>query len=137
MSQPQITNYDRSKGFLFGNDYDKANYTASGNTTLEAYTVLGRVLATNKVVPCESDASDGSQNPIGVLQEEYVVADGDTVELSFCHKGWVNENLLVFTKEGDGLDTSVGTEGKMRDLIHRNTGIILKAATEHTSTDNQ
>lgn len=133
-----VTNYDTNKLLLWNNRTIEADYTNDGyDVTLEAGTVMGRVAATSKVIPLESDASDGSQYPIGVLCEETEVAEGDDAVLTLCVSGDVNENLLVFTKSGDDLDTVIS--GKtMRDRIGSDTvGIMLKAGQEQTTVDNQ
>lgn len=133
-----VTNYDSSKIFLRDNRFQEGTYTAGiYDITLEAGTVMGRITASGKVTPFESDASDGSQYPFAVLAETVDIAEGDDAILSLCVAGDVDEGMLVFVKDGDDLDTVV--DGKIvRDRIGSDSvAIMLKAATENTSYDNQ
>lgn len=136
--QQAITNYDVSKIFIWGNRYSKANYTNStyDPITLSAGTVMGRVSATQEIVPLESGASDGSQFPVGILSQSATVDEGDTVELAFCVEGDVVEEKVILS----GLDTlsTVISGRSIRDRIGSDTvGIKLTAGTELTAYDNQ
>jgi hypothetical protein len=134
-----ITNYDTSKIFLWNNRYINAPFTAEGydDTTLLAGTVMGRVASTNEVVPMESNASDGSQFPIGILAKDYNIAGGDTVDLAICVGGDVAEEKVLFARNGDGFSTVVSSR-TIRDRIAGDTlGIKLVLGTEMTAFDNQ
>lgn len=132
-----FTNYDTSKIFIWENRFQTESYNNStyDDVTLEAGTVMGRVASTGKIVPFQSNASNGSQYPIGVLNQKWIVEEGDTVSLSICVGGDVASDKLVFTRDGDGLTTSVGSE-QVRDLI-RKVGIKLVSVDELTGFDNQ
>lgn len=134
-----INNINRAKIFLRGNLFEKAQYTngTGGEITLAKGTVMGRITASAKLLPFASDASDGSQNPIGVLADDYTVANGATVEVVYCDAGRVAEDLLILRKVGDTLSTAVSGLGIVRDLITRNTHIDLVSGTELTGYDNQ
>lgn len=137
--QQAILDTDVSKIFLWGNRYESADYTNSGydDVNLVAGTVMGRVTATGKVIPLQSDAVDGSQLPVGVLNKDWVVEAGDTQEVAFCVKGDVETSKLIFTKTGDDLDTIVSSRN-LRDRIQGDTvGIKLVTGTELTGVDNQ
>lgn len=137
-SNQLITNYNTSKLLLGNNSFEEGTYTNDGyDVTLTEGTVMGRISATGKVIPLESDASDGSQYPIGVLAQTQEVAEGDDAILSICTAGKVDQGLLVFNKDGDSLSTVVDGR-QLKDRIAGDTvGIVLKAATENTDYDNQ
>lgn len=132
------TNYDVSKIFIWNNRYNRASYTNSGEdpVTLPKGTVLGRVTTGGKVKPFTSGASDGSQQPVGILADDYIVAPSATVIIMFCDGGDVAEEKLIF-QGGDSLTTVVTGQGIVRDLIGKNTTIKLVAGTELTGFDNQ
>jgi hypothetical protein len=55
---------------LFAGDYpveNRAETIASGVGEVADYTVVGRVTASDKIVPCDLDATDGSEVPVGVI----------------------------------------------------------------------
>lgn len=137
-SNKLVTNYNSSKLILGNNTFEEGNYTNTGyDVTLAEGTVMGRISATGKVIPLESDASDGSQYPIGVLAQTQEVAEDDDAILSICTSGKIDEGMLVFTKDGDSLSTVVDGR-QLRDRLAGDTvGIVLKAATENTNYDNQ
>ncbi len=138
-SNQATTNYDTSKLLLWDNKFIKADYTNSGydDVTLAVGTVMGRVAATGKVIPLQSDASDGSQFPVGVLSHGYIVEGGDTVEVSICNGGTIAEEKVVLVKVGDTLNTIIS--GKIiRDRLAGDTlGIELNLGSEQTQLDNQ
>ena len=88
---------DLGKVFIGDNRYAKANFT---NDTYDSITIpigrlMGRVSATQEIVPHDKDATDGSQFPVGVLAAEYIIEEGDTRELTFCTSGDVAEEKVV------------------------------------------
>lgn len=136
--QQMITNYNVDKIFVFGNGYDKANYTNNSydTVTLVEGTLMGRVSATQEIVPHDSTASDGSQYPVGVLAVEAIIEEGVTVELPFCTSGEVVEELVVLA-DGDTMSTVISGRS-IRDRIAADTvGIKLVGNTAMTGTDNQ
>lgn len=137
--QQAIINTDLSKIFVWNNRYEKGSYNNGGydSVTLQAGTVMGRITATGKLTPLRSDASDGSQIPVGILLETQTVAAGDTVDVFVCTSGDVVSGKLVFAKSGDTLDTIISSR-RLRDRIAADTvGINLIDSDELTATDNQ
>lgn len=128
---------DRSKIFLWRNRYDNADYTnaSGGSVTLAAGTLLGRISATGKVIPLASAAADGSQFPVGILADDYIVANGATISLAFCVSGDVATEKVVLAG-ADTLDTVISSR-RIRDRIAADTvGIKLVATSEMTDFDN-
>lgn len=154
MSNPLITNYDTSQIFLGRQRTDTASYTngTGDDVTLAAGTLIGRILtgeSAGKIAVQDSDATDGSQDPIGILYENYEVADGATETLTYAVGGDVDAGLLTYAS-GDDEDTviyAVGTDaasppvgvtiplGTIKDRLQMR-GFVLKATTELTAIDN-
>lgn len=80
-------------------------------------TIMGRVDATGKLVPCVSSANDGSQEPVAIMLEPLTdVAIAGTVDnVLVCDGGDINIASLTF----DGTDTL--------DTIVTNTGGVKKS----------
>ena len=135
--QQLFVEYDLGKIFVRENRYSKGNYTNStyDEVNLDAGTVLGRVAATGKLVIFDSAASDGSQYPVGILADNYTIAEGETQEVAFCNYGDVVEEKLVF-QNTDDLDTVV-EDKTVRDRIGSDTvGVRLVSTTQNTISDN-
>ena len=134
------TNFNTQQIFLGGNFYKDFSYSNStGSTvTIAAGRLMGQILATAKVLPNISSATDGSELPVGVAMEAYTVADGATATVTLCISGRVNQNALTLGA-GDTLDTAVRTVstggGTLGALITRNTDIELVPSTELSITD--
>lgn len=135
-----ITNYNIAKIFIGNNRFESDNYINNSSydpITLPVGTLMGRIAASNVLVPCKSDASDGSQYPLGVLAEELIVDSGDTIQGTICVAGDVVKDLIVFAKPGDGMDTLVSSR-RYKDRIGADTvGIKLVESTDLTGNDNQ
>jgi len=131
-----IIKTETAKMFVWNNRYEDADYTnGTGDTVVLAKgTLLGRIHATGKVVPLTSAAVDGSQFPLGVLNEDWSVEDGATQKVSFCVDGDVVEDKIVL-QGADTLDTVVSSR-RLRDHL-KAQGIKLVKATEHTAYDNE
>lgn len=135
-----VTNYDVSQVFLGNNFYKDFSYTNSTGSTVDLAvgTLMGQILATAKILPNISSATDGSEQPMGILAEAASVANGATVTLSLVIGGRVNQNKLTLGA-GDTLNTVVRTVstggGTLGALITRNTTIELVPSTELTITD--
>lgn len=140
-AQILINNYDRSQLMLRNPFIHVESYTDSGSgSTLTTGTIMGKVFATGALLPCKSDATDGSQIPIGVLADTYVVTASATIPVDLYIRGEVNSLLLVLAKVGDTLNTTVGVEGTggtIRDLLIRNTEIMIIDSTDLSNLDNQ
>jgi hypothetical protein len=132
------TNSDTSKTFIGNNRYATGTFNnpTYDDIDLAEGTVLGRAHATGYVKECKSDASDGSQYPIGVLKGNVTAPEGDDLELTYCIGGDVAEEKLVFAKSGDDLDTVVSARN-FRDRIAGDTlGIKLVVGDAQTAYDN-
>jgi hypothetical protein len=134
-----INRYDTSKIFVGHNRYETATYTndTGEEITLAAGTLMGRKHADGEIIPLESDASDGSQFPVGILNQAVTVADGDSVDVSICVSGDVVESKVVFVNEYDDMDAVVSSR-RLRDRIAADTvGIKLVGGDELTDYDNE
>ena len=132
-----VTN-DYSNIFLFGNRYINGTYTnGTGSAiTLAVGTVMGRIASSGKLVPLDTDSTDGSQFPVGILSNDYEVEASTDVVVNVCIAGDVNENFLVFEGEYDDLD-SIVDDRTLRDRIAGDTmGIFLVAPTDLSEEDN-
>ena len=133
-----ITNFDTTKLVLKGGEYNNAVYTNStgGPITILVGTLLGRVSATDKVLPLKSAAADGSQFPVGISCQEITVANGADATLEFVIAGEVEGTLLTL----DGADTlATAIDGKtLGDRIKSDSlGILLRDSDELSALDNQ
>lgn len=129
------TDYDLSKIFIWNNRYKKGNYINNvyDPEILLIGQVLGRNSTTNKLEKCFATSTNGSQYPIGVVAENVTVAEGATVEITYCSNGDVVSDKLIF-EEGDGLQTAVS--GKtMFDMLQA-AGLNIVVNTEQTDYDN-
>lgn len=142
--QQAITNYDVSKIFVFENKFQDAPYnnSAYADVTLQMGTVMGRVTGTGYIKPCVSTATDGSQVPIGVLNETRTFSAGFLGDVGICVAGSVVAEKLIFVTATDNLDVSVASGGvtkRMRDRIASDSvGILLvEDSDELTKFDNQ
>lgn len=134
-----ITNYDVSKFLLGFNSFASGDVTASGAdvVTLQGM-VMGRISATNLIVPMDKDATDGSQYPVGLCVIDNTVTDGTTETLQLVNKGKVAESKINFL-DVETLDTPVGVANNqktIRDWLN-DLGLILAGGEELTKIDNQ
>ncbi len=136
--QQAIIDTDVSKIFVWDNRFDNFDFNNDGydDITPKGGTVMGRISATGKIKPLRSDNADGSEIPIGILNQDRVIAAGETVNVAICVAGDVVADKLIFEKTGDTLDTVVSGK-RLRDRIGSDTvGIKLVGGTELTKTDN-
>jgi Bacteriophage lambda head decoration protein D len=132
------TNYDTSKIFIWNNRYETGTYTnpTGAEVSLLAGTLMGRVATTQKLKPCVSSASDGSQFPVGILADDYAVDYGESATVTICISGDVAEGKVILGGS-DTLSTVVSSRS-LRDRIAADTmGIKLVSSTEMTAEDNQ
>lgn len=137
-SNQQITNYNTAKIFLGSNTYETGFYNNSGyaDVVLEAGTLMGRVATTDELIPLFSDATDGSQYPVGILSHDITIEPGITATITICTSGEVDGDLVVLNP-GDTMETVISTR-RIKDRIASDTvGIVLRFGTELTGTDNQ
>lgn len=125
--------YDVSKIFIGDNKYRHVTIAnASGSPLVLALgTLIGAVGTTYQVY------KSGTSNIqlIGVLAEDVTIADGDSVSVTICTAGKIEESKLVFDGS-DTIETAVSNK-TIRDRLASDTlGIELAAGTELTSDDN-
>jgi hypothetical protein len=131
--------YDISKIFIWSNRYEEGTLNNASGGVLDYLpgTVLGRIAATGKLVPCTSGATDGSQVPVGVLKTMVSqLADGADALVNICISGDVAEEKLIL----DGSDTlDTDYNGRiLRDRLAGDTmGIKAIEGTDLTGFDNQ
>lgn len=142
-----VTQFDYSKLFIWNNFMRTATLTNSsgGTLTYAKGTVLGRIFSSNKVYPAVSSAINGSQVPMGVLANDYTVANSASVTVTYCISGKVARELLIFGGSDTlatiiTLNDSAGTPnttqiGTIEDILNR-SGIITESMTENTLADN-
>lgn len=149
-----VTQFDYSKLFIWNNRFRSATYTnpTAGTVTLTKGMVIGRIWGSNKVCQSVSTATDGSQVPIGILQNDYSVAAFQSATLNFCVFGEVAREGIIFAGSdsfttlvdiGYALDSPPdsppGTRaqyiGTMEDVLWWK-GILTVATTENTLADN-
>jgi hypothetical protein len=133
--QQAIINTDTSKVFLWNRRSQKESMTNStyDPITYPIGTVMGRITSTGKIVPLTSGASNGSQYPVGILEETYVIEDGTTVDVFICDDGDVDDNKIVL--QGSDTLATVVAGRTLRDWI-KAQGIKLIPTTEMTDYDN-
>ena len=95
---------------------------AQNSTTLARGTVMGQVTATGKWVPCVKTASDGSQNPTGILADTCNATAGDAQGGVYV-QAEINFNSITF-------DASWGTGtaafAALDTALRANANIFLK-----------
>lgn len=127
----------RQKAFIFNNEFESGSMlnATGGALTYAVGTLLGRVAASNKLVPLTSDAVDGSAFPVGILAEEVTIGAGASIDVQFCISGDVNSSVLVL-QGADALTTVVDLK-TIGDRIKSDTqGIRLVAVSDSTFYDN-
>lgn len=81
-SNALFVNTDTSKTFIVIKATERESYINNSSynpINLYAGTVLGRITASNYIVPWRNDVTDGSQFPIGLLGADMQIDSGDTV----------------------------------------------------------
>ena len=139
MANPLIANYDTSKIFVRDNQFQTGTYTnpEGDDVTLLKGTVMGRIASTNKLLPLESTASDGSQFPIGILADNYTVGYTESATLTFCKAGDVVESKIIFANGTDTVNTVVSTRTIGDRIQGDSLGINLVGGDQLTNYDNQ
>lgn len=128
-------NTDLSRIFLWENRYNTGNFNNATYDPLEmsAGQLLGRIASTQGLKICSSAATDGSQYPVGILNSDITIEQGDEVPVAFCNYGDVAEDKIIF-HNSDTLDTVVSGQS-LRDRIHL-MGVRLVSSDEQTGYDN-
>jgi hypothetical protein len=133
-------NYNTAKLFLFNNDFRRNESVSNAGGSEIVYkkgTIMGRVESTLKIIPLESDATDGSNVPVGVLATDYTIPAATLgMPVTICIGGEVEGDLLIFAKAGDTLDTVI--DGRtLRDRLNGDTlGIKVIESVETSDYDN-
>lgn len=131
-------NQDTSKIFVWDNRTEQyeINNPTYDDVEYPAGTLFGRISATGLLAPLEYDAADGSQFPIGILFQDSVVPEGETVKLTLCVSGDVVQDKVIL-QSGTTWD-SVISGRRLFDRVGSDTvGIKLVASEELTEYDNQ
>lgn len=128
---------NRSKLFIANNIFESGTFLNAGGAeaTFKMGLVLGRVAASNRLVPMTSAAADGSQFPVGILAQDVTVGAGATATVTIAVEGEVNANLVTLT----GADTlaTVVSDRTIGDRIKADTaGIVLRSVDDSTFYDN-
>jgi len=145
-----INNYSTRNLFVWNNRFNQsvATYTNSTGSSVTLLTgmLIGRIASSGKVAQCISTATDGSQVPIGVLTQDYTVANSASADISFCIQGDIDYGLLVFGgSPTDSLTTVISLTdsgsstvkiGTINDILVR-SGILPVPGNEMTYRDNQ
>jgi hypothetical protein len=133
--------YDVSKIFVWSNRYDSGSLlNASGDVkSFSPGLVIARIAATNKIVPFDGTATNGSQIPIGILKTQVTdLADAAESDVNYCISGDVVEDKIIL--EAGTLDSvvTIDTENTriVRDMI-QSVGIKILPSEELTNFDNQ
>jgi len=132
------TDYDLSKIFILNNRYENDNWVNNSNydpLTLKIGTLMGRVAATNVLVPLDASKLDGSQFPVGILAQDITLSAGATDQVAICVSGDVAQEKVIFWT-GNNMSTVVAGR-TLHDRIGSDTvGIKLVPGTEMTDFDN-
>lgn len=133
-----IVTTDLSRIFVRENRYLEGTYNNPGyvDSVLPAGTVMGRVSATQKVKPCDSASTDGSQFPIGILADDFTVTAGSNVIVPICNFGEVIAAKLTFFNGTDTLDSVVSSRSYRDRIAGDSAGIRLIESDELTDYDN-
>lgn len=135
--QQATTNYDVSKIFLWNNRFESGEVQNStyDDLTLPMGRLMGRVTITGKLKAHNSSNTDGSEYPIGVLNQEHIIEAGETKTVSICISGDVAEEKVVLY--GSDLMSTAVDGRQIRDRIQSDSvGIILRTTDELTGYDN-
>ncbi len=74
--------------------------------------LLGKITASGKCQLCDSAASDGSEDPIGILAEACDASGGDQTNVPYYLTGEFNQDAITF----GGSDTAATHLAALRDL---------------------
>lgn len=138
--------YDYTFKKLLVGQYTTKRLTYLNNTggvdSLAIGTVMGIVTASQRLVPCVSTATDGSQEPVGILLEPLTdIANAATVaDVLYCNGGEIDSGQLVFDNGTDTLQTTVTAGGSTKTiedfLIQNGNGFQFLTVKDSSSFDN-
>lgn len=126
--------YDISNLVLGQNSFIKGSITASGSDIdLLQGMVMGRISSTQKLVPLDASATNGSQYPVGICLIDAKIINGTSVDITLVNKGRIEEQKINFLG-AETLD-SVVSGRILRDWIN-DIGLELILSEELTNFDN-
>ena len=130
--------YQSSNLLRGNNEFAPGDVVALGaDVDLVVGMVMGRVSATNKLLPLIFDASDGSQYPVGLawmgLDATKTVVDGTTKSIEVVNKGKIDGSLINFTTTST-LDSVVAGR-TVRDWL-MDIGLVIIDPQEQTGFAN-
>lgn len=139
------TVFDYDKLFIGNNRYITATFTNGTGAAIELSMgrLMGRIYSTALVTTQVSSATNGSQVPLGVLADDYIVAAGTSETVSICVGGDVSNELLIFGGS-DTLTTAItltdsGSQtvgiGIISDILVRG-GFNIISNIQNTQADN-
>lgn len=120
--------------FLFDNKYSQAiffNDTGGDFVLKPGQTIIRDISNGKRVVPSVPDLT--LAHIIGVISshEEILLSNGEEIDIMYCHRGTVNENLLILP-EGVNLETvPPETIYTVRTIIEK-IGFHMENATDNT-----
>lgn len=110
-SNQMFVNTDLAKTFVVIKATERESY--ANNTTYDPIslypgTIMGRITATDKIVPWRNDVTDGSQFPIGLLGAKLYIDAGDTVKALVVTEGRVAaEKVIAYQLSNQSVDTTL------------------------------
>ena len=132
--------YAYNKLFRFNNSTIVGEYTngTGDEVTLSLGTLMGRNNTSGKFEIFDSTVATSYNGSVGILAEEWVVADGETVTISLVNAGDVRRSGIVLegNSGADTLDTVVDGNTIEDIIIIRSKGMRLVDVTENTKADN-
>ena len=129
MANPVITNYDTAELVIKDAVHADDTVSAAAALTYAKGTILGRITSSGKLTHWAPGASDGSEVPVAVLDEEKVFAAASDAHARPLISGHVRKDKLV-AHEGDTIDAGV------LDALRSHT-ILAIATRQHSGYDNQ
>lgn len=135
------TEYDVANIFLAFPTKQKMKTFVNGTEserTIAAGTLVGLTTADITIAaPVESDVSDGSQIPYGVVLYDAVIAAGsaEEVEALVGWNGIIFSDKVVLEKTGDTLDTVITASGQSirNSLLNSNSLLQIEDAAQDVS----
>jgi hypothetical protein len=129
--------YDISKIFIWDNKYQTTNFEndSGGELIMPAGTLVGREASTGNLKLYDATAVDGVEFPVGMLADNYTIADATTEEVTICIGGEVAEEKVIL-QAPDTLDSIVALKTVRDRIAADNAGIVMRVSTENTKQDN-
>jgi len=131
-------NTNLAKLFPFEKEFQKYTYVNSSysDVTLQAGTLMGVIANAGLIKPLFSGNSDGSQYPVGILGQDYVVPAGATVVVYVMVKGFVRKDMVIFSG-GDSYETQVSGRRLFERIGCDTVGVFIQSTESATNYENQ